>query len=79
MINTGVFASTEDVGKLQALAARGWQHGETVIVFSVGQGVRKDNATVDAKKVCHQLALDYGLPEIQGYYGITKNGEFIKA
>jgi len=35
--------------------------------------------TTDAKKACHQLALDYGLPEIEGkgYYGITIEGEFV--
>jgi len=30
-----------------------------------------------AAKMCHQLALDYGLPEISGYYGIDVDGEFV--
>jgi len=74
---TGVFAKKEDIEKLKTLAMKGWQEGETMIVFSVGEGIRKDKATVDAQKICHQLALDYGLPEINGYYGITFDGEFV--
>lgn len=77
MKHTKKFATKEDLEKLILLVARGWQHGERVIVFSVGEGIRKDQAIVDAKKVCHQLALDYGLPEIEGYYGITNEGEFV--
>lgn len=78
MIHTKVFATKEDVEKLSILARKGWMPGDVMIVFSVGEGIRKDAATVDARKVCHQLALAYGLPEIPGYYGITKEGEFVK-
>jgi len=78
MKKTGVKVTKEDLEKLQRLASRGWLPGETMIVFSVGEGIRKDRATIDAQKACHQLALAYGLPEISGYYGITKDGEFIK-
>ncbi len=78
MNETGVFASKEDTEKLFHLVQRGWKPGETMIVFSVGEGIKKDAATVDAQKACHQLALDYGLPEITGYYGIKKDGEFVK-
>lgn len=68
MKNTGKFASKEDIEKLIRLVTK---------VFSVGEGIRKDQAAVDAKKACHQLALDYGLPEVEGYYGITHEGEFV--
>lgn len=77
MESTGKFASKEDIEKLLSLVRKGWQQGETMIVFSVGEGIRKDQATVDARKVCHQLVLDYGLPEITGYYGIKEDGEFV--
>jgi hypothetical protein len=30
-------------------------------------------------KACHELALKHGLPEIEGYYGITQDGEFVTA
>lgn len=71
--------SKEDLEKLIDFARRGWSQGETMIVFSVGEGIRKDQATVDAQKMCHSLALSYGLPEIQGYYGIDENGEFVRS
>lgn len=74
---TGVFVSQDDYDKLVHLASSGWSSGEPMIVFSVGEGIKKDQATIDTKKVCHQLALDYGLPEIQGYYGMSKDKEFI--
>ncbi len=74
---TGIKAKKEDIEKLKRLAIKGWQQGETVMVFSVGEGIRKDQATIDAQKICHQLALDYGLPEIQGTYGISGDGEFV--
>lgn len=79
MKKTGIKATEEDFGKLVRLARQGWQAGEPMIVFSVGEGIRKDTATVDAQKVCHQLALDYGLPEITGYYGIDNDHEFVLA
>ena len=77
MQKTGVKVSKEDFEKLKNLARRGWLPGETMIVFSVGEGIQKDQGTVDAQKACHKLALDYGLPEITGYYGIDNDGEFI--
>lgn len=77
MKQTGVKATKEDFEKLTDLAQRGWKSGARVMVFSVGEGLRRDATTFDARKVCHQLALDYGLPEIEGYYGIDMNGEFV--
>jgi hypothetical protein len=78
LIGTGIFAKKEDFEKLQYLVSRGWKPGDVVIVFSVGEGIKKDQATLDARKVCHQLALDYGLPEIRGYYGMGENREFVR-
>jgi len=78
IVKTGVKASKEDFEKLVHLANQGWRQGEVMITFSVGEGIRKYQATVDAQKVCPQLALDYGLPEITGYYGIDKDREFVK-
>ena len=78
MIGTGVKVNFGDLEKLLRLVSQGWQNGETMIVFSVGEGIRKDQATLDARMECHKLALAYGLPEIQGYYGIKKDGEFVR-
>jgi len=77
MKKTNVFTSKEDFDKLCVLALKGWLPGDRIMVFSVGEGIRKDQSTVDARKVCHQLALDYGLPEIEGFYGITRDREFV--
>jgi hypothetical protein len=77
MKHSGVFATKEDLEKLTQLATRGWLPGQMMVVFSVGEGIRKDAATLNAKKECHKLALAYGLPEIEGYYGITEDGEFV--
>ena len=78
MEKTGVRVTPEDLEKLSTLVRRGWQPGQMMIVFSVGEGIRRDEATVDAQKECHRLALAYGLPEITGYYGIDFDGEFVK-
>lgn len=75
---TGIYASKEDFEKLKNLALQGWSSGVPIITFSVGEGIKRDQATIDAKKVCHQLALNYGLPEIQGYYGINNEKEFVR-
>ncbi len=75
---TGVFASEGDFEKILFLARQGWQEGEVMICFSVGEGIKKDESTMEAKDVCHKLALQYGLPEIQGMYGINKDREFVK-
>ena len=77
MIHTKKFIKETDFEILKSFVNRGWQNGETMIVFSCGEGIRKDQATIDAKNMCHKLALDYGLPEIKGLYGITKEGEFV--
>jgi hypothetical protein len=77
MIKTGVKASPEDFQKLKALAELGWQQGERLMVFSIEQGIRKDQATAKAILACHQMALSYGLPESPGFYGIDMDGEFI--
>ena len=77
MKHTGVKVKKEDFEKLMQAVRKGWTPGQTMIVFSVGEGIKKDKATLDASKLCHQLALNYGLPEIPGYYGITEDGEFV--
>ncbi len=79
MKDTGIKVTPEDLEKIKDMVRRGWKTGDRIMVFSVGEGIAKDQATVDAKKFCHQLALDYGLPEIPGYYGLSEEGEFVEA
>ncbi len=74
---TGVFATEDEFSDLLNLARRGWMDGDTVMVSSVMEGLRKDQSTINAKVACHKVALAHGLPEIEGYYGIDKNMQFI--
>ncbi len=78
LIGTGVKATPEELAELKRLARMGWRPGDRVMVFSILEGINRDQATVDARKVCHRLALKHGLPEIPGYYGIKKDGEFVR-
>jgi len=77
MIHTKVFATEDEIKDLRALACQGWMPGDVMMVTSVMQGITKDQKTVDARKICHNLALSHGLKEIEGYYGITEEGEFV--
>ncbi len=77
MKKTGIFATEEEFEDLKRLSNKGWRVGDTVMVSSVMEGITKDQATVDAKKTCHKVALSYGLPEIEGYYGIGLDKEFV--
>ena len=77
MIHTGVFATNEELAQLMTMNRQSWRHGDTMIVTSVLQGIIKDQKTVDTKKACHVLALHYGLPEIDGYYGMCEDSEFV--
>jgi len=78
MQKTGVFATDEEFETLKGIASRGWREGDRMIVFSCREGIQRDEATWDAKKACHQVALNHGLPEIPGYYGIDMNKEFVR-
>lgn len=79
MVMTGVKCTDEELSWLTNLARRGWQDGDIVMVPNIAVGIAKDEATIDAKKACHALALKHGLPEFEGYYGVTHDGEFVKA
>jgi len=78
MEGSGVFATREEYDDLMHLAMQGWMPGDTVIVTSIMHGIAKDQKTFDARKACHSLALSHGLPEIQGFYGMGKDREFLK-
>lgn len=79
IIHTKVFSSKEDFEHLKFLVLKGWSQGDSVMVFSVKEGLRKDRLAMAARLACHQLALDYGLPEIEGLYGISEDGEFVRS
>ena len=80
MINTGVFATTDEVKELQALANQAAR--TPVIAFSSAHALKRGGLSGDmwrlANERCHAIALAHGLPEIQGFYGLTADGEFVR-
>lgn len=77
MKGTGIFATEKELGELRKLASMGWMPGDRMFLFGILEGITRDQSTLDARKVCHQIALKHGLPEIAGYYGIKEDGEFV--
>ena len=78
MENTGVFATKEEIKKAFKLATEA-SH-TPVIAFSGEHAMRgglSGKAWRDAKEYCHAMALKHGLPEIKGFYGMRKDGEFV--
>ena len=80
MINTGVFATKEEIEQAQLAAKRA--ASMPVIAFSsrhaLEEGGLSGQEWRSAQELCHQFALEHGLPEITGYYGMKRNGEFIR-
>ena len=76
---TGVFATPEETKRCSE-AANHAAH-TPVIAFSsrhaLEEGGLSGQAWKSAKELCHGFALSHGLPEIEGYYGITRHGEFV--
>lgn len=64
---TGVFATEAEIETLKGLASAPY------LIFG-GQPPR------DPLKESHRLALEHGLPEVEGYYGCDlSTGEFVSA
>jgi len=81
MEHTGIYATDEERERASKAANRAAQ--TPVIAFSsrhaLEEGGLSGQAWKSAKQLCHEFALAHGLPEIQGYYGMTKDGEFVTA
>lgn len=79
MKKTNVFASEKETEELKQLASRASQ--TPVMALSVADGLSGNDfasrARKSAQERCHEIALSHGLPEIQGFYGINKEGEFL--
>lgn len=75
---TGVFATPEELKELQELAASA--RNTPVIAFSTQHALQRGGLSGDMWKLVHErtyaIALAHGLPEIQGYYGVSGDGEF---
>ena len=81
MKKTGVFATDKE----KKLLKKELKEAENtpVIAFSSYHALEEGGCAGVAwqalKEHCHKIALKHGLPEIEGFYGMDKNGEFISA
>lgn len=64
---TGVFATKEEAKNIREA------FNMPIMYLSGGTPIGGN-----PRKLLHSTALFHGLPEIQGYYGLGKNNEFIK-
>lgn len=81
MKHTGVYATEDEMVRVSAAALRAAI--TPAIAFSsrhaLEEGGLSGQAWKSAQELCHKLALTHGLPEIPGYYGMAKDGEFVSA
>ena len=68
--HTGIKATQNEIEELRKLAT---EASQTPAILLCGDAWER------AKKRCHEIALAHGLPEITGFYGLTKDGEFVEA
>ena len=82
MKNTGVFATKDELDTLKKAATTA-ANTPVIALTSADALSGNDWASVahrNVQKACHMLALEHGLPEITGYYGIRLDtGEFVEA
>ena len=80
MDNTGVKATPEELKELREMAEQASR--TPVIAMSSADALGgRDWATMAWKRCqerCHAIALAHGLPEIEGFYGLTNDGEFVR-
>lgn len=74
--HTGVFATDEERDKCQKLAKQA--AGTPVMRLSSTSPDFSATAWEHVNKTVYAAALAHGLPEIEGYYGMTPEGEFIR-
>ena len=74
-MNDTVIISTEDEqGELRSLAASARIAGMLSSRFGPYSA---DIKTHEAHERCHAMALEHGLPEIDGFYGMDEKGQFV--
>ena len=79
MKNTGVFATKAEIKKafeLAKIASQTPAFGLTSQQVLSGHDFAS-MAWRSAQEYCHALALQKGLPEIEGFYGMKSDGEFV--
>ncbi len=73
--HTGVFATDKERDECQNLA----QEASRTPVMTLSSNMPSFSAIAweRVNKTVYTAALAHGLPEIEGYYGMTPNGEFV--
>lgn len=78
--HTGVFATSEETVEVQKLAETA--RGTPVMTTSLSEGLAgRDFAATARKRMqdrLQEIAMAHGLPDFEGYYGLTPEGEFVK-
>ena len=72
---TGEFLTEEEIEHAQELANKA---ARTPVVLLFGTQDLSADAWTRAKRYVHECALDHGLPEIQGWYGLSEDGEVVR-
>jgi len=80
MTYTKVFATEEEIEELTALLKKAQSTPSMALSTADALGGRDfaSMAWIRLRKQLHACALKHGLPEIEGYYGMTMDGEFVK-
>ena len=71
---TGIFATDEERDVLEEMM--GIANLAALMASKFGQS-RADRFLLKAQEKTHKFALKHGLPEIEGYYGLDSEGQFI--
>jgi len=75
LVGTGVYATEEEKETAFELASKA---ARTPMILLFGIHDLSGDARKEMQETTHGFALAHGLPEIQGYYGLNVDGEFIK-
>jgi len=75
LVGTGVFATEDEGQTCLELAERA---AKTPVILLFGKHDLSGDAWKKAHETAHGFALAHGLPDIQGYYGLGEDREFIK-
>lgn len=72
---TGIYATEEEQAELLKLAE---EARKTPVILLFGKHDLAGDARKRMFERTYEIALSHGLPEIEGYYGLAEDGEFIK-
>jgi len=75
-MKTGIFLNETELKNVTEKTARVCLAGMTSARFGPAHA---DNLWNELHTEIHALALSKGLPEIEGYYGVSNDGEFVTA